>query len=449
MLEHIMQDKVLQLVTQIEDVAVDLKLKIRLLDAIRDIKNKLKRPLTTLELKQVMVEIDELVHQLKKQVEPTINEIVVNEFVTITEEDIQNRIKGILSETNRVSATLAKENIQGYESYLVETETAMWDFAKAEANYDTLINPQRLKEKFTNIGKRHNSQMNTLTDRYIDETAENYDHAIKQIGTMFSEIKDSRIVFGQKELYQQWTEKYDVVKSNLKEMTEVIDKGGDEVVGFCNEHERSITKMIGKIKKKYTGKKCIPLYALILIGFIVLAMNIVSTVSEEKKDSVETESISTEQQDSLANDVGDILDTIIKNKDTLKDTYNLLSGKEKTVKTNNIWLTVLAVFVYGVLWYRWIHVQNKKCKAAICEETSKYIGQQLDIFKKEQRLQRRTELGYEETVKMVLATYEDVFANIFADVLYDERKDENSATGRLLFLCNEWEIIKRGNYNGN
>ncbi|MBQ2901889.1 MAG: hypothetical protein IJE49_08585 [Agathobacter sp.] len=445
MLEQSMQDKIYQLLVQVESVAVELKLKLRLLDAIRDIKNKLKTVLSKAELRQIIVEIDELIFQLKKQIEPVQKEIVVNDYAKISEIDIKNRIINILSEANRVSATLAEENMQGYETYLIETENAMQDFTKVEANYKTILSPQRLQDKFGYIGKCHNSQINVMLNRCIDEIAENYDHAIKQIGTMFSGIKDARVVFGQKELYQQWTERYDTIKGNLKEETEAIDKGGNEVVDFYNEHEKSIKKIVKKNQKKYFRKKCIPLYAFLLAVVVFFSANMISIISEEQKNTVESETTSTEQEDVMTDSIGSLINTIVENKDVLQDITNQVNDKKEPAGKSGLWISLLSIFVCAALWYWWICRQNKECKEKICEETGSYLSLQLETFRKDQRLHRKTVQSYNESVKKVIAAYEEICSRIFAFVLYDEREDENSSVARLISLCNEWENIKRGN----
>lgn len=468
MLEKRLQGDVNQLIMEVENTAIEMSMKMRFLDAIRDVKNTLKKPLSQQELRKVMLEIDELISQIRKQVEPEQKLVELNDYSTITEEEIKSQIQKMLADASKRNPSLLVENLAGSEIYIQETKEATWDFAKAEANYEIISDIPMLCEKFENIGKRYNQMMNQMVDAYIDAVADNYDNCVNRIGKMLCGIEDSRLKFGQKELYKNWSETSHVVKKNIKQEIEQMDKGGEVILGLIRERENALEKILRKIKQKYFMKKCLPLYIIlgilaILIGGIVWLVTGIVDFADTTIDGLF--SLAQEQGlDKILNTVIDNVPKIIKKiiKNVLPTAAGTVIGTAGAATTTGaaagatagaaagttVGATtgiVTGFVIIGIPWYLWIKRQNKKCKKKIVEEMGKYMYEQLDTFWNENPLHMYWDKCSKVIVEKVTNTYETSMMQVFGGILYNEADDTNSPIYKMFQLCNEWEKIKRGN----
>lgn len=457
------QGEVYELITKIEEIAVEMEMKMRFLDAIQDLKKTLKKSLSQQELRKVIVEIDELIIQIRKQIEPEQKEIIVNESLTVSEADVKNKIQKMLMDASQRNYSLFVENMMGSEIYIREAERATWDFTKTEANYEVISDTRRLYEKFDYIGKRHNQIMNQMMESYIEDVAANYDNCMSRIGKMLNEIGDSSLKFGQKELYQKWSECAHVIKNKVKEEMEQIDKGGRVIVDFISGRENALEKILKKIRKKYFIKKGMPLYILLFIVFLVIGLLVwlVSNVANLIGSSIEglVSLIQEGSLDGVANKVlekfggklGDFLLGVLKDviSGATAITGTTAAGAATTAgvttaATVTVPGIVIFLIVFGILWYLWIKHQNRKCKKQICEKTGKYLNEQLEIFWKEKPLHKQLEASCDTLVEKVTSIYENAIMQIFGGILYNETDDIDSPIHRMRQLCSEWEKIKRG-----
>lgn len=435
MLENTIQERMYQLVVNLEEIAVDMGMKLRILDAIREIKKELQHPLSKQEFQKQMLELDELLIQIKKLAVPESKEIAINDVTTVSEEEVRRKIQQILNECSNLNQVIARETLT-WDSYIQSTERTMNDLAKAEANYDVITDSQRLMESFERIGKKHNSQMDEVVDVYVEEASANYDRTVKRIGSLLSEIKDSRLKFGPKELYHQWSERYESVKKQLKDQTKQLDKGGRQIESFVEEHRNPIAGIVDAEKKKYKWKKRLP--ALITGGIILLVLIVVLSKAMQATDMV-VDAVATEMEE--AGVAGALKDV----ESSVKSTTNIVNTLKSVVKTESALPAIAAIVViFVILYLKRAKKMDEQCKASICEKTGNYLEEKLELFSHEKRLEKALEESYAQIVQNVTDTYEGILGEIFGTVLYDEREDEQGGTGKILKLCQEWELIKRG-----
>lgn len=462
MLENTIQDNLYQFVTEVEGLAVDLELKIRFIDAIRDVKRKLEHSLEEIELRKIMVELDELVIQIRKTVEPEQKNLVVNDLTIVSESDVKKRIGKMLDECNKTNKIIAQERLQGYKTYIDETERAMRDIAKTEVNYERILDSEYFLQSFQTIGTRHNKKIEEIAVDYLEEASMNYDTTVERIGNMLSNISDQRLKLRRKELYVQWTERFPSVKQQLKNDIEAADKGGELIKNFGKKCQEPLLKMIHKTKKKYRRRKRMPFYLLLILLLIacVLTISIIVAVSDLGGNLMkETEEFVTEIQDTQmveteqGGTIQKVTDKLNEINSGIEEGEKLWGNLKKIADNiglsailpmlNMLFVPILAIG--GTIWYVLCKHMNKKCKAQICKETGKYLTEQLDVFWMEQHIQLKVEEKYNEIVNRVAFTYEHILEEIFGMVVYDEREDKDSNIGKMLQICNEWENVKRGN----
>lgn len=442
MVESTVQGKMYQLTLDLEETAMELGMKLRFLDAIRESKQRLQNPLSKQELQKEMLELDELAAQIKRVIAPESKEIAVNDVTTVSEDEVRDRIRGLLDECSKMNMVIARESFTS-EVYIQHTERDMHDFAKAEANYDIIIDSQRFMESFQKIGKNHNKQMNEMTDRYVEETSANYDNTVKRIGSMLSDIKDQRLKFGSKELYHQWSERYESVKAQLKGKMRELDKGGNEITAFGEANGNEIAKIVKTEQKKCRRKKCMPIFILagIIILFLVIVLGTAVSTVNNVSDAIATEI----EQDGLTETLKNVDKNLGTTEKVIKKAGNILNSFGiKKVKIFSLPVIAPVIVILGTLYFLYVKQQNKKSKALICEKTGKYLEEKLEKFFQEKRLEKQLEQSYEQVIKNVADTYENILKEIFGTVLYDERQDEQNSTGKMLKLIKEWEQIKRG-----
>lgn len=423
-----------------EETAVELEMKMRFLDAIRDMKQELAEPLLAEELRKKSLEIDELVRELKKQVTLESREIALNEVTSVTEREVEERVRGFLEECREANQEILLNDRKGYATYVQEAERDMRDLANVSANYETVTDATRFCDSFYKIGSKLDEQIGELAKPCAENLMDNYDRAIKRIGNMLSDTGYRPGI--QRELYTKWSTVFESMKEQLREKAGQMDYGGRAIKGFADEHTGPVQKIIEKVNRKYKRIKKIPLYVMlsvlaILIVFIivlfVMAGRLAGTVGEVVANEIETNGLS-DTVDSIS-EFGSGIAALLKMFGT--------GSVDSAAAVGGGWIAIIILALMGLLWVFLCRLLNKRCKKQICSEVGAYLSERLDVFWQTEPISEQIKMSFEQMNAHAEFLSGKKLNEIFGGMVYDTTQNEASGIGRMLRLCREWEQIKR------
>ena len=422
-----------------EETAVELEMKMRFLDAIRDMKQELAEPLSAEELRKKSLDIDELVRELKKQVTPENREIALNEVTSVTEREVEERVRGFLEECREANQEILLNDREGYATYVQEAERDMRDFVDVSANYETVTNAAQFCDSFYKIGSKLDRQIEELAKPCAENLMDSYDRTVKRIGNMLSDTGYRPGI--QRELYTKWSTIFESIKGQLMEKAGQMDYGGRAIKGFADEHAGPIQKIMEKVNRKYKRIKKIPLYvmlsilAILIVSIIVLfvmARRLAGAVGEVVISEIETNGLS-DTVDSIG-EFGSGIAALLKMFGT---------GSAGKAAVGGGWIVIIILALMGLFWFFLCWLLNKRCKKQICSEVGAYLSESLGVFWQTESISEQIKKSFEQMNAHAELLSGEKLNEIFGGMVYDTTQNEASGIGRMLKLCREWEQIKR------
>ena len=144
----------LELVIGLEQLAMEARLKTRIIDALRERKKELQLQLTDKQWEKELLLIDETVAYMEKQLLGREADIIVNDGSTISKAAVRARIQEIWSHCRETNRALKSAYRQTQAVSRQKLESDMMDWTNVAANYEMMSDPSRSNVKCHEVGQQ-------------------------------------------------------------------------------------------------------------------------------------------------------------------------------------------------------------------------------------------------------------------------------------------------------
>lgn len=428
------QMKAIEFLACMEELALEKEMKQRILDRIRELKSSLQGTLGELEMRQRMLEVDELAIYMKKQFIPEEQkEFVVDDMTTVSIDEVREQVEQILQECHAANESEKISYVYNLQSFILEVSQRMRDLSNVNANYKEVQNARFFCEKFEQIGNHFNQQISSSMTQFTKTVFQNCDQATACIKNMLAYIQDERLHKNQQELYYAYgTRRSQILQQHTAE-GDARECGGSLIREFAVKRVEKINRIIEKKKKKTLFIKLMPL-------LIVLAFSIAPKVGDWIGEQIETIAESKEETNSNENVEGFAskgADYLI---EKLTETgVDLAVGVGISVFG---YVGLPLIIIVAVLYYAYIKKVNRTYAEKICEKVGAYLVPEIETFLKEETLYKKVTETFDAQEEALETSYREVFEKL----LSNETLMGLQVTGeqeRFLNLYREWNSVKR------
>ena len=177
--ENKCQQEARQIMQELESVSLDLGLKARIIDSIREMREELEEPCSEPEWKKKIMEADELVSYIAQKAGMSEKQISIDDSVSVTEEEVMEKILEILNRCYEDSGLQNDGYERGYREHTERAERDMREMTNTEANFKEASSVSAFCDYFKNVAKRYENRMNEEAERYAQELCDGYQGAMK------------------------------------------------------------------------------------------------------------------------------------------------------------------------------------------------------------------------------------------------------------------------------
>ena len=423
-MESYKQIKALEFVSCMEEFALEKQMKQRILDRIRELKGSLEKELSDLEVEQKILEVDELANYISKQFfKENQSEIIVDEMITISIDEIKERIEAILQECHSGNESVKNGYINNQQSYIVEAAQKMRDFSNIKANYKEVQNSRFFCEKFEKIGMNLNHQISMSLLQFTKTVSQNCEQAVGKLRNMLSYIQDERFHKRQKEIYSFYDSKRSQIFQEHQTKISTIDCGGNEIGRFGTQHVEKVDNIIEEQKKKIFFTKMIPI--LIIVAFILVSKiggwigNQIETIVEANQTKTVIDSI----ENILIYGVDKIAENVFD------------SGEEIIIKIPLYALAIIAYYIY-------VKIMDKVYVKRVCKSVGLYMTSEIEKFWQTNSLETKIAEAFRSQQESLEISYREIFEKLVNNKNVDNVQTI-SEEDRFIKLREEWNDIKR------
>ncbi len=431
--ENKCQQEARQIMQELESVSLDLGLKARIIDSIREMREELEEPCSEPEWKKKIMEADELVSYIAQKAGMSEKQISIDDSVSVTEEEVMEKILEILNRCYEDSGLQNDGYERGYREHAERAERDMLEMTNTEANFKEASSVSAFCDYFKNVAKRYENRMNEEAERYAQELCDGYQGAMKKISKMISALKHGDLGITRAQIYKQWDVNMDGVARSIKNEAVKVEKGGASIAEFGEKNVGEVQKIIQKNEKKRDRMKKIPIYVMlaVLAGFAIAVTFIIKSVGGAISNAGIT-----------AESAGETLDLIEKGAGLFGMIAKAAGGGFSGLIKGVLPFLLVALLLAAAFWYLLIKHADKKYKERVCKEISSFMIRQTGAFWKEEPLKEQM-LESERRIRRIADEhYKRIFSPLFQNAFPNGRANAD-ARNRLLKLCGEWELVKR------
>lgn len=436
MIESKKQHKLIEMVSFLEEIALERQLKLWVIDNIREVKNELEQELTEMEQEKNILRIDEILQYMKQQIAPEqIDVVAVDEMTTVSFEDIREQIQEMIQECVAANESLCQKGIYSQQEFIRETERKIRDINNVDSFYAQVCNGEQFRNYFHQAGIRLNQQMQKALIAYTEEAFQNYNWTMGKIKGLFFHIKEESLHISPRKVYQSWENKYDLEKQTYKAKAESIDCGGEAIGDFGQKHAGNINEMIETLKKKKRKYMWRPFLAATAIFVLISAVNLSGKIIEQKNVK---ESAAIEEN----TETGQL-------ESAVKGVVGVFAGKigDKVEAGIGVvsFLILLPLFLLFVVFPYLIYVTfvNRWYKKWVCGEVGDYLGMVINELLTEGIIRAKVEEAYMELKEEIKVQCQRTIESILVPTQMNEKNIVNNESERFLQICSEWENVKR------
>ncbi len=431
--ENKCQQEARQIMQELESVSLDLGLKARIIDSVREMREELEEPCSEPEWKKKIMEADELVSYIAQKAGMSEKQISIDDSVSVTEEEVMEKILEILDRCYEDSGLQNDGYERGYREHAERAERDMREMTNTEANFKEASSVSAFCDYFKNVAKRYENRMNEEAERYAQELCDGYQGAMKKISKMISALKHGDLGITRAQIYKQWDVNMDGVARSIKNEAAKVEKGGSSIAEFGEKNVGEVQKIIQKNEKKRDRMKKIPIYVMlaVLAGFAIAVTFVIKSVGGAISNAGIT-----------AESAGETLDLIEKGAGLFGMIAKAAGGGFSGLFKAVLPVLLVALLLAAAFWYLLIKHADKKYKERVCKEISSFMIRQTGAFWKEEPLKEQM-LESERRIRRIADEhYKRIFSPLFQNAFPNGRANAD-ARNRLLKLCGEWELVKR------
>lgn len=436
-MESYKQIKALEFVSCMEEFALEKQMKQRILDRIRELKGSLEKELSGLEVEQKVLEVDELANYISQQFfKENQNEIMVDGIMTVSMEEIKEKIEQILQECHSGNESMKNSYINNQQSYIMEAAQKMRDFSNIKANYKEVQNSRFFCERFERIGMNLNRQISMSLSQFTKVVFQNCDQAAGKLKNMLAYIQDERFHKRQKDIYSIYDSKRSLMFQEHQTKINAIDCGGNEIGRFGSQHVEKVENIIEKQKKKIFFIKLLPI--LIILAFIIVPKiggwigNQIETIVEANQESVPEEKTWMDNMENIGKYAADKAIEKAMDSETVDSIGILITVLIK------IPLYALAVIAY----YLYVKVVNKVYVKRVCNAVGLYMTSEIEKFWQTNSLETKISEAFRTQQESLEISYREIFEKLINNKNVDNVQTI-SEEDRFIKLREEWNDIKR------
>lgn len=431
--ENKCQQEARQIMQELESVSLDLGLKARIIDSVREMREELEEPCSEPEWKKKIMEADELVSYIAQKAGMSEKQISIDDSVSVTEEEVMEKILEILDRCYEDSGLQNDGYERGYREHAERAERDMREMTNTEANFKEASSVSAFCDYFKNVAKRYENRMNEEAERYAQELCDGYQGAMKKISKMISALKHGDLGITRAQIYKQWDVNMDGAARSIKNEAAKVEKGGSSIAEFGEKNVGEVQKIIQKNEKKRDRMKKIPIYVMlaVLAGFAIAVTFVIKSVGGAISNAGIT-----------AESAGETLDLIEKGAGLFGMIAKAAGGGFSGLFKAVLPVLLVALLLAAAFWYLLIKHADKKYKERVCKEISSFMIRQTGAFWKEEPLKEQM-LESERRIRRIADEhYKRIFSPLFQNAFPNGRANAD-ARNRLLKLCGEWELVKR------
>lgn len=413
------QAKVVQLLCQMEDFAVQNRFKARFLDAVSDCREQWSEEAPGQNLQLDMERIDELVGQFEEQLKAVPEEESAQDEARRRGWEIWNRCRN-------ENAVLQNAYCNSSETYMQEAERKLRDLANVAANFDDVADSGRFQGKVKAVGNAYKQQMEELQGSYISEAGGNYTTAFDRLRKLFSGIGQQGVSVG-RIFYENYTENQDGLGKAAESYAQSTDKGENSIAGFAESLRDPLRKKICCLKRKRKIRKLMPLVVLlVLLAVIILKV----------KQSVEKI-----MQIGLPESMAQLL---LDNSETIINLIKNLKGAETASAGAGVAVAALPLLILVLLLYfLWCKAADKAYRRWVIDEAGRLLTGELDNWKQQNFLQKAVQESYQELGRYMETQYEGILSRMLPSVLSPDDQETAGAGEEIRQIRSDWEKLKR------
>lgn len=421
------QDQVIEFLKSLELFGTEKQFPLRVLDSIRELEADVEKVSDEFALEQVLLQVAPLLkHMGKKYPDLAKTEIIPTEGMvdTISLEEVAERVKEIIY--NCISENQQKARIYAAEQSpaVLELERKLKEIQDTKGHYEDIKNAGRFQGFCRQAETGYNARVSRSLSSFTDVVWQNCDAAIGRIKSILSKLKDKRVHVSERELWNVFGNKTDLVKKRIQSTAAKVANQQDAV----NRWAVSLMPKLNQSRKELFWKRFIsiagPLAVVIgiVLGFCFggggerSAINMSWT--EEEGFSFSAEGIA-EMASALFSALGDSVVGVA---------YEVVG--------------IIALVVLPLLYCSvYIPLVIKITKKGFCNKVAGYLVPDMEKFLKETDFQGCLEAQYESVNTEAEQACQEILSDVLGRTEITDSMQVRSESEEFMALCGQWETI--------
>lgn len=429
----------LELVHTLDELATNLEMKLRIIDAIRECEDALQGEISENDWVQIELQLGEVIGYMEKQILGEESGVTLKDDRIVSKEDIKKRILEIWNGGRKAGDQIASGYRADSTNTLQNVKSGMRDCANADANYHLLSVPEQFESKCIQMSQTYSQDIEALASDYLNEICEHYAQTMNRIKGLLSTIDRKQIEISARDIYEKWDSRQELCKQELKGTIAGLDNGSRLLIEFGNEQ----MEPLGRIKKKNRRKRLFyRLLPLLCILFLAVGGKLISFIPKAGASDAPEASASSE---TAAEEKSNLEQWISKAADAAGD-----KGMDEVVsKTPDIIGRILSFVVKGVLpvivlavvaYFLWFQYTDKRYRSWMVEQLGDYIGPKVEEFWRTDSMENAAEAYFKEIHENTVDCYENLFRSIIGEIF--GTKDGDAPAGIIRNARMKWNQIR-------
>jgi hypothetical protein len=418
----------LELVHTLYELAVNLGMKLRITDSIRECEEALQGDVSENEWVQIEVRLGEILDYMEKEILGEKNSVIVNGEQMVSKEDVQKRILEIWNAGKEEQNQIVSGYRANSMNILYNLKNNMRDFSNANANYHILSVPDQFAARCTQLAQKYDQDIQGLSGECLDEICGQYAQAMNRIRGLISSIDHRQVGITSKDIYENWDNCQESCRQNIKKTLAGIDTGKQLLVNFGNEQIAPLETIQKKNRKKRRRFIWMPIYVVLIVLIVILGAKLVPEILEAV--SVGNQ-VSKEMESSTENDLTDLA---IKLGDIAVDSMED-NAIDSVMGGNSIfdldWKSAISIAILIIVGFiLWVHYTGRLYRKWMIEDLGNYLTPKLSVFCQDNAMENAIGSYFQSLYENTGAGYENLFGSLFGNSFSENLEHSPAETVR-------------------
>lgn len=431
MIETKRKTRGIEFLRELEEFVREREFPRRVTDSVVELRKELEIEETSAGAEELLLQIPGLMNHIgRKYRADTPQE---PEFLedNIRLEDVRERVEEILKLFEDSNGPLEEQYINGQILAKSELENGIREILHTDVYYDSLRDGGSFCSYMAGVEQVYGITINRLLQSCAEDLFQNCDRMAARIKSLFNHIKDDRLRVTQRDLYQQYDSKYDILKQKI--FAKAVQQSGEQ--GIVSQWAAGCVQPMEKIKKKIHRKKYVmilfPLiFALIAIPAFKFVMN-----NDFNRSGNHTAMETVEETGNTT--VSHAIEEEIKQR---FQEHTEEGGKKKSGSGD---VSHIVLYIIGTAYVLYaVHIV-KKSRQWYSEAAGGFLATEVERFLKDDEIQKNTQQKFTDIRTEMEKEWKNMIHELLTGGRYQEHVQTNSEAQQFLALIKEWEMIRR------